>query len=52
MPPGSLAKLLAVDVPGWLAEVPLINNFFDEFGDRLPQELRRQVIELEKRLKG
>jgi phosphoenolpyruvate carboxykinase (GTP) len=52
MPPASLAKLLNVDVSGWLAEVPLINNFFDDFGDRLPGELRKQVSELEKRLKG
>src|SRR5215468_294858 len=46
IPPGSLAKLLNVDVPGWLAEIPLINNFFDEFGDRLPAELRMQVAQL------
>src|SRR4029078_6118737 len=52
LPPTSLAKLLAVDVPGWLAEVPLINTFFDEFGDRLPAELRDQASKLEKRLKG
>src|SRR6185436_11540402 len=50
--PASLAKLLSVDVPGWLAEIPLINTFFDEFGDHLPSELRDQVSKLEKRLKA
>jgi phosphoenolpyruvate carboxykinase (GTP) len=52
MPPSNLAKLLNVDVAGWLAEIPLINSFFDEFGDRLPEELRGQVAQLEKRLKS
>jgi phosphoenolpyruvate carboxykinase (GTP) len=52
VPPASLAKLLSVDVPGWLAEIPLINTFFDEFGDHLPSELRDQVSKLEKRLKS
>jgi phosphoenolpyruvate carboxykinase (GTP) len=47
----ALAKLLAVDVPGWLSEVPLISNFFDEFGEHLPEEFRDQVAKLEKRLK-
>ena len=49
--PAALAKLLSVDVPGWLAEVPLINNFFEEIGEHLPDELREEVIRLEQRLK-
>jgi phosphoenolpyruvate carboxykinase (GTP) len=49
--PAALAKLLSVDVPGWLAEVPLINNFFDEIGEHLPPELREEAIRLEQRLK-
>ena len=49
--PGALAKLLNVDVPGWLAEVPLINNFFDEMGDQLPPEMREEVIRLDQRLR-
>jgi phosphoenolpyruvate carboxykinase (GTP) len=48
----NLAKLLNIDIPGWLAEVPAINSFFDEFGDRLPAALRDQVAQLEKRLKS
>jgi phosphoenolpyruvate carboxykinase (GTP) len=49
--PGALQKLLNVDVQGWLSELPLINNFFDELGDHLPSELREEVIKLEQRLK-
>jgi phosphoenolpyruvate carboxykinase (GTP) len=49
--PGALQKLLSVDVPGWLAEIPLINNFFDELGDHLPRALREEVIKLEQRLR-
>jgi phosphoenolpyruvate carboxykinase (GTP) len=51
LPAANLAKLLSVDIPGWLAEVPSINSFFDEIGDHLPQELRRQAAHLERRLK-
>ena len=49
--PGSVAKLLNVDTPGWLAEIPLINQFFNGFGDRLPKALRDEVTRLEQRLK-
>ena len=49
--PGSLAKLLSVDVEGWLAEIPLINQYFDTFGDRMPKALKDEVAKLEQRLK-
>ena len=52
IPVGNLGKLLNVDKAGWLAEVPLINNFFDDFGGQLPEEFREQVAQLEKRLKS
>jgi phosphoenolpyruvate carboxykinase (GTP) len=51
MAPGALAKLLSVDTTGWLAEVPLINNFFEEMGEHLPLELREEALQLEQRLK-
>jgi phosphoenolpyruvate carboxykinase (GTP) len=51
IPPGNVAKLLNVDTEGWLAEIPLINQFFDGFGDRLPKALRDEVTHLEQRLK-
>ncbi len=47
----NLAKLLSVDVDGWLAEVPLIREHFARFGTHLPQGLRDEVDRLEQRLK-
>jgi phosphoenolpyruvate carboxykinase (GTP) len=49
--PASLTKLLSVDKEGWLAELPLINQFFETFGDRLPKALKDEVARLEQRLK-
>ncbi|HYN15493.1 MAG TPA: phosphoenolpyruvate carboxykinase (GTP) [Terriglobales bacterium] len=48
----NLAKLLSVDVDGWLAEVPLIREHFARFGSHLPQGLRDEVDRLEQRLKA
>ena len=50
-PPANLAKLLSVDVDGWLAEVPLIREHFAKFGDHLPQGMNDEVDKLEERLK-
>jgi phosphoenolpyruvate carboxykinase (GTP) len=50
VPSADLAKLLSVDKNGWLAEVPLIRQHFEKFGDRLPKALANEVDELEKRL--
>ena len=47
-----LAKLLSVDIEGWLAEVPRIREHFAKFGDRLPQGMRDEVAALEQRLKA
>ncbi|HVA06911.1 MAG TPA: phosphoenolpyruvate carboxykinase (GTP), partial [Acidimicrobiales bacterium] len=46
----TLEKLLAVDTSGWRDEVPLIEEHFSRFGDRLPEELRDQLLALDKRL--
>jgi phosphoenolpyruvate carboxykinase (GTP) len=51
IPAANLSKLLSVDVEGWLAEIPLINQYFDNFGDRLPKALKDEVARLEQRLK-
>jgi phosphoenolpyruvate carboxykinase (GTP) len=51
IPAGNLAKLLNVDVDGWLAEVPLIREHFAKFGDHLPQGMKEEVDKLEERLK-
>ncbi|MGA2000123.1 MAG: phosphoenolpyruvate carboxykinase (GTP) [Terriglobales bacterium] len=51
IPSTNLAKLLNVDVDGWLAEVPLIREHFAKFGDHLPQGMKDEVDKLEERLK-
>ena len=45
-----LAKLLNVDIEGWLAEVPRIREHFAKFGNRLPPQLTGAVDALEQRL--
>ncbi|MBZ5707035.1 MAG: phosphoenolpyruvate carboxykinase (GTP) [Acidobacteriia bacterium] len=52
IPAGNLAKLLSVDVDGWLAEVPLIREHFAKFGSHMPEGLNRELAELEARLKA
>jgi phosphoenolpyruvate carboxykinase (GTP) len=48
--PGALDELLKVDVEGWLAEVPLIKEYYTKFGDKLPQGIRDELGALEERL--
>lgn len=45
-----LEKLLQVDEAGWRAELPLIEEHFAQFGDRLPDALRAQLEALTERL--
>jgi phosphoenolpyruvate carboxykinase (GTP) len=45
-----MATLLAVDVEGWRKELPLIEEFYAGFGDRVPEALREQVAKLDDRL--
>ncbi len=47
-----MAELLRVDAEGWRAELPLIEEHFAQFGDRLPQALRTQLASLTERLQG
>src|SRR5215472_6221235 len=49
--PATVTKLLTVDVAGWRAEIPMIREYFAKFGSRLPAGIKRQVDELEARLK-
>ncbi len=46
----TLAGLLDVDAGAWRAEVPLIEEHLDQFGDRLPAALRRELGDLRARL--
>jgi phosphoenolpyruvate carboxykinase (GTP) len=47
---GNLAKVLSVDVDGWLEELPLIEKHFAQFGKHLPQGMRNEVSNLSLRL--
>ena len=48
--PAALDELLRVDIDGWLAEVPLIREHFERFGDKLPDGLYQELNQLEERL--
>jgi phosphoenolpyruvate carboxykinase (GTP) len=50
LPASDLAELLRVDTDEWVAEVPLIDEFYAQFGDRLPEGLRHELAALRKRL--
>jgi phosphoenolpyruvate carboxykinase (GTP) len=52
LPAANLARLLSVDLEGWRAEVPLIKQHFAQFGSHLPEELSREVAQLEERLRA
>jgi phosphoenolpyruvate carboxykinase (GTP) len=51
LPTAAIAKLLGVDVDGWLAEIPSIRKHFAKFGSHLPRGLNQEVDELEERLR-
>ena len=46
----ALDELLSVDVDAWRGEIPLIEEHYAQFGDRLPTALHEQLDNLEKRL--
>jgi phosphoenolpyruvate carboxykinase (GTP) len=48
--PDELEEILHVDVDSWKQEVPPIREFFEEFGDRIPDEVVAQLDALEERL--
>jgi phosphoenolpyruvate carboxykinase (GTP) len=48
----TLDELLSVDADAWRGEVELINGHFDFIGERLPQAMRDELEDLEKRLAG
>jgi phosphoenolpyruvate carboxykinase (GTP) len=50
VPSAAMHELLHVDVEGWRAMVPLIEQHYAQFGERLPGELADQLTELDKRL--
>jgi phosphoenolpyruvate carboxykinase (GTP) len=48
----ALSILLKVDIEGWLEEIPLILEYYDQFGEHMPAELRAQVDKLKARLEA
>ena len=50
VPAEDLAELLRVDPDEWRAELAVIADHFASLGDRLPDELRQELSNLEKRL--
>jgi phosphoenolpyruvate carboxykinase (GTP) len=50
--PERIEQVLKVDLDEWRKEIPLIREFFDEFGDKLPAELREALDGLEARIEG
>jgi len=48
----TMARLLEVDVDGWLAQLPQMQEHYAKFGDKLPAALHAQLEELERRLKS
>ncbi|MCS5636006.1 MAG: phosphoenolpyruvate carboxykinase (GTP), partial [Myxococcota bacterium] len=50
--PGALEALLRVDREGWLHELPMIREYYSQFGDRMPGELDSLVDHLEEALQA
>lgn len=47
-----VAKALAVKVEDWEKELPLIEEWFAKFGDKLPEELKAQLETLKKNVES
>ena len=45
-----IATLLKVDIDGWRSELPLIEDYYRTFGDRVPQALYDELMQLKLRL--
>lgn len=50
IPAADLEQLLGVDIEGWKAEAAGLAEYYEKFGDRLPEALRRQLAALQERL--
>jgi len=50
MDSATIKELLAVDLDGWRREIPLIEEHYAQFGDRLPLQLRVELESLRRRL--
>ena len=48
--PQAVEELFAIDTDSWRAEADLTEEYFAQFGDRVPQALRGELAELRERL--
>ena len=48
----AIASLLRVDADGWMAELPLIEDYYASFGKHVPQELKEELEELKRKLEA
>jgi phosphoenolpyruvate carboxykinase (GTP) len=48
--PEDMAELLRVDVQGWIGDVESIDEYYAQFGERLPRELHEELAALKQRL--
>lgn len=46
------ATLLRVDIDGWMQEIPLIYQYYDQFGEQVPTQLREEVKRLQVQLEN
>ena len=46
------ANLLRVDIDGWLQEIPMIEEYYRQFGERLPKQLEEQLERLRAELEA
>ncbi len=50
IPDEDMEQLLRVDLEGWLAELPLIAEYYETFGEHMPGELVAQLDAMRERL--
>ncbi|MBL3686463.1 phosphoenolpyruvate carboxykinase (GTP) [Leucobacter zeae] len=50
LPAADLEELFSVDAASWLAEADLTEEYFAQFGDRLPAQMTEQLARLRERL--
>jgi len=48
--PENMEELLRVDIEAWRSEIPSLEEHFSQFGERLPEGMKRQLEDLKKRL--
>ncbi|MEB4613925.1 phosphoenolpyruvate carboxykinase (GTP) [Leucobacter sp. M11] len=52
VPEADLQELFRIDADSWLAECDLTEDFFGQFGDRVPAKLTQQLADLRGRLRA